>query len=223
MSNDNEYSEHYEEPQPPGMSTGTKMVLIALGVFGVLCVACCGGGIWWIRSNFDMQTSSDPLVVRKSQGDILDLQVPARFEPRQSMKMKFVVANMEMAMFEAGAAESSQLVFMKMTFIEEMNQQQAEAQFNQQIPNHKQLDESKSETRKYTVDGKEISVTFSHGILKQGDNAPAGQAGKEWYAVSSMMPVKGGMVMFHQMGPEEEFNEEEIETMINSIRFPAED
>jgi len=220
MSDANQYSEQ-PESKPPGMGTGTKMVLIALGVLGVLCVACCGGGIWWFRSNFDMKFSEDPVVVREAQRRILDMQLPARFEPKQSMKMKFVVADMDMAMFSATGGESSQLVLMKMTFtMEQMNEQQAEAQFNQQNPGSAQLDEEESETRKYTINGKEISVTFAHGTLRQAENAPADQIGKEWYSVSSIIPAGGGMVMFNMTGPEEEFDEQEVETMIKSIQFP---
>lgn len=223
MQDENEYSEDYE-PKPPGMSSGTKVLLISLSVLGVLAVACCGGGIWWFKKNVDWDMSADPAVVRQTQQQILEMTVPARFEPLQSMRMKFVVANMDMAMFEAAGEEQSQLAVMKMTFtMEEMNQQQAEAQFNQQNPGAAQLDETSSETRNYTVDGKEISVRFAHGTLKQHENAPADQVGKEWYAVSSMMSVPGGMVMFNVTGPEEEFDEEEIENMIESIQFPAEE
>lgn len=219
MSDDNVYSEHHES-QPPGMSSGTKIILISLGVLGVLAVACCGGGIWWVRSNFDVDMSTDPAVVRETQEGILDLEVPERFEPQQSMRMKIMVANMEMAMFKAKTGEVSQLALMKMIFtMEQMNQQQAEMQFNQQNPGSAQLDESSSETRKYTVDGKEISVKFTHGTLRQSENAPAGQIGKEWFSVSSMISVDGGMVMLEMTGPEEEYNEEEIENIINSIHF----
>lgn len=223
MSDENEYSEN-RDPKPPGMSSGTKILLISLGVLGILVIGCCGGAYILFKRNFDVDMSNDPAVVRETQTEILDLEIPERFEPQQSMRMKIVVANMEMAMFRARTGEVSQLTVMKMIFtMDQMNQEQAEMQFNQQNPGSAQLNETNSETRDYTVDGKEISVKFAHGTLRQSDNAPAGQIGKEWYAVSSIISVDGGMVMFNVAGPEEEFDEEEIENMINSIKFPAEE
>lgn len=223
MSDDNEYSEDYA-PKPPGMSSGTKVLLISLAVLGVLVVACCGGAIWFVQKNIDVDASNDPTVVRATQESILDVDVPGRFEPTQSMRMKIVVANMDMAMFEATGEERSELALMKMIFtMDNMNDAQAEAQFNQQNPSSAQLKDAKTESKTYTIDGKEISVTFAHGLLQEGENAPADQIGKEWYTVSSMMSVPNGMVMFTMAGPEEEFDEEEVETMINSIRFPAEE
>jgi hypothetical protein len=168
--------------------------------------------------------SDDPVVVRQTQREILDLQIPARFDPLQSVRTKLMFANMDMAFFQATGNEISQLVLMKMTLtMEEINQQQIEDEFDQQNPSADQLEDATTETRTYTVDGKDIQVTFSHGKLRAGKNAPAEHVGKDWFAVSSMMSAPGGMVMFSVTGPEGEFDEEEIENMIESIRFPGDD
>ena len=109
---------------------------------------------------------------------------------------------------------------MRMTFLMEgMEDQQAQQQMRQQNPVSQSLKNMKSEDKNYEVDGKELVFTFAHGELQDGEEIDKADVGKEWYSLQSMIPVNNGMIMFNMTGPEEEFDQAEIDALIESIRF----
>ena len=75
----------------PGMSGTTKLLLILLICFIVIVVLCCGGvaliGMWGVSMAKDAM-SKDPEVIHRVTGEIVEITIPASFEPEMSMDMK---------------------------------------------------------------------------------------------------------------------------------------
>lgn len=84
------------QPQKRGMSTATKVVLILACVFGGLFLLCCGGVIyffWQVRKGFEV--SDDPDTVAAVRREILDIELPPGYRPRQSFKMDIQIFNIQ--------------------------------------------------------------------------------------------------------------------------------
>lgn len=208
--------------QSEGMSTTAKVLLIVSAVLGVLMLACCGGA-YYFSQQFKIDQSSTPADVLAAQEAILPVAIPERFAPSQSMRMNLVVAEMDMAIFEAKDGEKSGIALMRMAFqMEGMEDQQAQQQMSQQNPVNQSLKNMKSEDKTYEVDGKELVFTFAHGELQEGEDVDQTDVGQEWYSVQSIIPVENGMIMFSMTGPEEEFDQAEIDALIESIQLESE-
>lgn len=139
------------------------------------------------------------------------------------MRMNLVVAEMDMAIFEAKGEEKSGIALLRMAFqMEGMEDQQAQQQMSQQNPVNQSLKNMKSEDKIYEVNGKELVFTFAHGELQEGKDIDQADIGKEWYSVQSIIPVEKGMIMFSMTGPEEEFDQTEIDALIESIQLELE-
>jgi hypothetical protein len=69
------------------MSTGTKVVLILLIVFGGLALLCCGGGVLAFVY-FNKSVSADPKVIGQVTQQIARIDIPAALKPTGSFDMK---------------------------------------------------------------------------------------------------------------------------------------
>lgn len=256
--------ESYSEPQPEGMSSTSKILLVLTGVFGICVLACCGG-VYFIFNKAKMEESSDPADVIATQQAILPATIPERFEPVQSVSMNMVVAEIEMASFQAKAPEQSEMAFMRMGFpMGGMDQAQAEAQLDQQDFADVELENETIEEKTYQVDGREIKVLISHGTPTQNGppttqelpapesveseeaepsdteetektdtneateetegNEPSEETAEDstaptWFSVRMTLMSEGGMLSFSLYGPEEEFDQAEIDALIKSFQF----
>lgn len=253
--------ESYSDPQPEGLSSTSKVLLVLTGVFGLAALACCGG-VYYFVNQVKMEESSDPADVIATQKSILPATIPDRFEPAQSVSMNIVVAEIEMAMYQAKASEQTQVAFMRMSFpMGGMNQAQAEAQLSQQDLIDMELENETQEEKIYQVDGRELTVVISHGTPSENgspmpQNLPeaktvASEAPEEtetpesetpepegteeveaategeaeessapkWFAVRMTLMDDDGMLIFSMQGPEDEFDQAEIDALINSFKF----
>jgi outer membrane murein-binding lipoprotein Lpp len=222
MSFSSEEPEYDPRHQSEGMSATSKVLLIVAVILGLLMLACCGG-VYYFTKQVKMEQSSTPADVLAAQQAILPANIPERFEPSQSIRMNLIVAEMDMAIFEAKAGEKSGIALLRMKFLmDAMEDQQASQQMRQQNPVSQNLKNMKSEDKTYEVDGKELVFTFAHGELQGGKDVDPADIGKEWYSVQSLVPVKQGMIMFTMTGPEEEFDQAEIDALIESIQLDSE-
>lgn len=83
-----------QPPVPPrqGMSTGTKVLLILLAIFGSLALLCCGGGVggfFFLQKYIAQSVSKDPQVVESVTRQIAEIRIPKGLEPQGSLDMKF--------------------------------------------------------------------------------------------------------------------------------------
>ncbi|MBD3673719.1 MAG: hypothetical protein HUJ26_09370 [Planctomycetaceae bacterium] len=257
------------DPQPEGLSSTAKILLVLTGVFGV-CVLLCCGGIYYAFNRANMTESTDPVDVIAAQQAILPAQIPPRFEPEQTFSMNMVVAEIEMASFRAKSPGQSQIAFMYMGFpMGGMDRGEMQAQLDQREMMQTEIDNATIEEKKYQVDGREITVVFSHGTMVQPPNAavvsesgevteatnegeetaapeepidaekpvetkkateeeepaetPADESSApKWFTVQMTLVSEEGMLTFSMNGPEEEFDQAEIDAVINSFQFSEE-
>ena len=204
------------KPQSSGTS---KILWIIVGIGGFCALLCCGGVVYFFSKFKPPEPTNDPAEVAAISQSILDIQIPARFKPQMAMQMDMIVAKMDMAIYQTDD-EQNQLMFMKMNIaMAEQDLNQMKQQMQVQNSNKTQLEEAKSETKTYEIDGQKISVTFAHGKLAKGQGVEPDQVGKEWFSVNGYVPRKDGLVLFSEAGPEEAFDEAEIEAMIESIKL----
>ena len=213
-------SRHLRESKPKSGGTGKKILFIVLGIFGVMMLLCCGGAFWFMSKIEEPKATSNPTEIREITQSILEFDVPERYEPQQAVTMDLVLMQIDNATFSAKVGESM-LVLMRMDMpIQEAQMEDAKRSMQTQAGGQTHLENFKSESKTYTVDGHEISVVYTHGTRPQGQGVPANQVGEKWYSAQTILTSKKDLIMLMINGPEAEFDQAEIETMIQSIRFP---
>lgn len=234
MSTGNEYNddfdsfdkepggERYEEPwesaeQPgpkkkPGMSSGVKVLIILLCVFGGFAVICCGVGIW-VVSNTAGSIKEKPEDVIAVTKEIADIEIPEdRFQPEAGLDLDWWFMQMKMAMYTPTDSQGM-LMLMEMNVSggnpedqkREMRQAMRQQNFGEQ-----QLDINKSESRTFNIRGEEASFQFAE--------AEDPQTGTAYRQVSGVFPGKSGTAFLQIQIEEEAYDEEAVVEMIKSIK-----
>ena len=203
-----------ENPQKKPMSTGLKVALILLAAGGVLMLVCCGG-MAFVVNKVKNNISEDPAVVRARTKDVTDIEIPDDFQPVMSMDLII----MKMFVYETKKQDGQTKKHDGMLMIAELHQnfakdQNAEAQMkdamNKQGKGQPDLDIIKSETREFEIKGKPASFKFSE--------AQDPKTKKEFRQVTGSFPGKAGTAMLVLQVPANEYDEEEIVEMIESIK-----
>ncbi|WP_417391931.1 hypothetical protein [Gimesia sp.] len=217
MSDDNFYSEDNDFPpesssQPkPGMSTGVKVLLALLG-FGGICMLLCCGGLYYFAQQVGMEFTQNKARVREVQQEITDITIPDSFEPQAAMTMK--VMNMRMAIYEHDPRPGE--LFLLSMGIADDGMLDMDKEFQRSMKNQNQqqreLNITKEEQREFNIDGEKIKFNFAEGTDKSG---------KEFHQVSGVFPGKLGAAFLFLQIASENYNEEEIVQMIESIRLPS--
>ena len=222
MSTDQPYISPEGMPpyEKPGMSTGTK-VLIVLGIiFLVLVVLCCGGGVaifWAGASYMEDAMSDDPEVVRRVTGEIVDIDVPEKLEPKMSMdfNVPFTDERFMVMVVYGDQAEGSAVI---LASFGEAFAGQGEAQMRQQMeqslreqglgpdPN---MGPQEVTEREIEVRGEPVKFVFATGVDSE--------SGKQRIMVHGMFEGKTGPVMIMVFADPERLSEEEIVQMLESI------
>ncbi|HUG19327.1 MAG TPA: hypothetical protein VMM56_10140 [Planctomycetaceae bacterium] len=213
-------SRHLREPAAKSMSTGSKVLLIVGGIFGVLMLLCCGGAVWFVSKIEEPRATSNPTEIAEIKNSILEFEVSERFDPVQAMTMDLVMMKMETVSYEARDGESM-LMLMGMNMpVQEAQMDDVRRSMQMQAGGQTHLENFKSESKTYTVDGMEVSAVYSHGTQPRMQGVPADRAGAEWFTAQIVLAPDKNVIMITINGPEEEFDFEEIETMIQSIKRP---
>lgn len=91
------------------MSTTTKVLLTLVGIGGLFFLLCCGG-LFFAGFKFQQfaknAVKQDPESVREVTADIIGIDIPDDFEPKQSMDMIF----MKMVIYQHKADPSATLM-----------------------------------------------------------------------------------------------------------------
>ncbi len=168
---DSTYEDFNNNPRKQGASTATKIVLTLACVFGLVCVACCGG-VFYMGNKLASSFSDDPVKAREVAAKILDVKVPDSLPPKGSMDLVIAGAGVRMVIFtdqKDGAPGGG-----SMLMITEVAGAQDQAQPG--IPNAggaPGFDKPEAQpfvesvVQKMTINGKETS--FEIGKIKQGD------------------------------------------------------
>jgi hypothetical protein len=198
------------QPRKPGGSN-TLVWVLAIGA-GVLVICCGGLGVmaWKAKSFVANLASSDPVEIRRQTAEMLEITIPDTFKPMQAMNMVAV----RMVMYQTGAAPGSpgMLMLMEMAIPGAGNAQQQEQQLRQsmrQQQSNQNFQASKSETREIEIRGEKVPFEFSEGTNSQG---------KAMHMVGGVVRGKRGPVMLQLIIPAEEYDEEAVLQMLQSIK-----
>jgi hypothetical protein len=222
MSTDQPYMSPEGVPpyQKPGMSTGTKVLIILGIIFLVLVVLCCGGGvaIFWAGASYMKDAiSDDPQVVREVTKGIVDIDVPEELEPQFSMDMKVPLSDERFMVMVVYGDQTKGTAVMLASFGEafaDQGQAQMKNQMQQQLreqglgPDQGFGPQELSE-REIEVRGEPVKFAFA--------TAEDPESGKERIQVTGMFEGKTGPVMIMVFADPEVLSEEEIVQMIESI------
>lgn len=223
MSNDQPYMSPEGMPpyQKPGMSTGTKVLIILGIVFLVLVLLCCGGGLavfWAGASYMKNAVSKDPQVVRQVAAKIIQIDVPEKLKPQFSMDMKVPFSGERIMVMVVYGNEASGATVMLASFGKEFAGQ-SEAQMQNQMEQslrqqgfapEDDLGPGKATEREIQVRGKPVKFTFT--------TAKDPESGKQRIMVNGMVEGETGPVMIMVVADPETLSEEEIVKMIESIK-----
>ena len=111
MSNDDNWNQNYEQDsfdqrddeqqsQAPkqGMSTGVKILIVLLCIFGGMFVLCCGGVVFFFYQLVPTESngSEDVIAVQK---EIADVDLPEEIKPKQSRRIDNFLLSLKLAIF----------------------------------------------------------------------------------------------------------------------------
>ena len=216
-------------PRPPGMSSGTKVLLGVLFFAGFCAVICCGVIAYFgFQFKKSVETTDDPVVVAARAQEIAGMQIPARFKPTASVKFDLFKMKYAVTTFQTAAKDGSLTILELQAPFEKMkgkaDGQQQVREFEEQMRQNggapqppagpKPLDVEGSEIKveEREIRGQKVKVTFTKGtdpktktVLRQA---------------VLIMPGKtpGTSVLITLQLPESEWDEEEIRSWIESIK-----
>lgn len=219
MSNDNFYSEdndpHSEEfsSQPQqGMSKGVKVLLILLGVGGVCMLLCCGGLFYAAKKmDFKMKVTEKKTEIIEIQKEIAEITIPDTFTPHAGMSMSVVGVNMRMAIYEQNTKEGA-IVLMSLGIPDDGMvdlEKEFQKSMKQQNQNQRELNITKEEKREFTIKGKKVSFNFAEGTDEDGT---------AFNQVTGVFPGNNGPAFLMVQVASDDYNEDEIIKMIESIK-----
>jgi hypothetical protein len=223
MSTDQPYMSPEGMPpdQKPGMSTGTK-VLIVLGIVFLVLVllCCCGGGafVWWGASYMEDAISDDPQVVRQVTSEIVDIEVPEKLQPQFSMDMKVPLSDERFMVMVVYGDQADGTAVMLASFGEafaaqgqaQMKDQMEQSLREQGLAPGGDLGSQEVTEREIEVRGEPVKFAFVTG--------EDSESGKQRIMVNGMVEGKTGPVMIMVFADPEQLSEEEIVEMIESIK-----
>jgi len=202
----------FDQPYPPekqGMGCLPK-VLIGLAVGGAVCLALCCGLGWYFTSQA-MKTTEEPAEIEEIRRGIVNIDLPEDMPPSFGGEFNFGMFQMEMAGY--GEQQGKFLMLMQMQ-VAGLSEEEMKQQFRQQAA--QQQNESvritNSETRTLTIDGQPEEFVFAEGMMQTDEGeTPIRQ-------VTGTFPSREGHGFLMLIVPEEEWNEDEVVEMIESIR-----
>ena len=192
----------------PGMSTGAKVLIVLLSLAGLVVLLCCGIGLWiWSTGTFEVVQTPDAAI--ETTREIVSIDIPETFKPKQSMKMGLFGVGFEMALYETEDGAGG-LVIGEMKGVPAGNAQ-PEMQMRQALQQRDgqgELKVNRSETRELEVRGQSVRFEFAEAV---------DDAGNEFRLVSGAFATEDGQGFLLVQMPAESYDEEAVVEMIESI------
>ena len=205
---------NWEPPaKRPGMSTGTKVLIIVLVVGGILGVLCCGG-VLILGYFFSKAASNDPAVVRQVAARIVSIDLPPDFQPEGSLDVS-VPFSMAFAVF-ADKASGSTVIMAEFGEMFQQNQAQMQAQLEQQMRQQGLAQQKKaagsvsSHQKQIPIRGQPVTFTFVEA-KEEG-------TGKKRLDVTGVIPGEKKSVMLMISVDAGKYDEAQVTKMLESIR-----
>ena len=217
---DDQFDDRFDSRQRPrktkqGMSSGIKVLIVLLCAGGGMFVLCCGGVIY-IASNATNSMAESPEEVIAITQDIVEIEIPEQFVPQDGLDLDMIFMQMKIAAYSSTEADGMlMLMEMKVSGLtpEEQEPEMRKA-MRQQMGNQnfgeKELDLKKTETRTFTIRGRDIDFQFAE--------AEDPETGVAYRQVSGVFQGKGGTAFLMLQIEEEGYDEDVIVKMIESIK-----
>lgn len=209
-----------DDQQRVGMSTTTKVLLALAGIGGLCFLLCCGGLFF---AGFKIQqfaknaVKQDARSVREVTAEIIDIDIPDDFEPKQSINA-FV---MKMVVYQHKTNPGGMLMISEFSNQFPGNQEDQREEMmkamreSQQADSPVQTGQQTTDSRDIEIDGVKIPFQFMTTV-NEAD-------GKSLRQVTGTIPTGRGMVMVMILAPEDILDEEAIEAVLKSIHAPGSD
>lgn len=209
--------------QPPpksGMSTGAKVLIALVIVFGGLLVLCCGGAIglvYYGRSYVADMVSKDPATIARATHEITEIDVPDELGPSASVNMKVPFTDQEImvcVVYEDRETGSALVLASMGDAFGPQNQTQMRRSIDQSLRQQglgEQEDIRIEESRQIEVEirGETVKFTLAKGVGKKSADPRI--------LVTGVFQGNRGPVMLILNADAEKFSEEEIVAMLESI------
>ena len=206
-----------------GMSKTTKILLVLGVLAGLALVVCCGGLMivgWRLQSYMAEAVSTEPAVIEAAKDEIVQIDIPETFSPQMSfdMKVPFVEQRVFMAVVYTMEGVQGNLMLMAIgplvsdTDREQFTEQMKEAfqQQGGQGQGNVRLEVAETLEREFEIRGQPTKFR-----LQKGKNP---DSGTEMIELSGTFSGKSGPVILMLTVEADRFDEEQITTMIESIR-----
>ena len=208
-----------QPPARPGMSTGTKVLIVLAIVFGVLVVLCCGGltaMMYWGQQYMAEAISEDPATVQRATESIADIDIPDGLRPTASFNMKIPFTDESAMLWVVYGNEQNDSELVLGSFggmFQEQDQAQMQRAFEDSLSQQgksrqRELANATSTEREIEVRGQATTFMFTTG--QDGQQRPR-------IHVRGTFEGKNGPVMLMFHGDPEKFPEDRIVEMIESI------
>ncbi|MAT97874.1 MAG: hypothetical protein CL608_12080 [Anaerolineaceae bacterium] len=204
--------EYQDRPPKQGMSTGIKVLIFILVGGGLCLLLCCGVFIYMMMNMFEF--SQNPADAVATTQEITTIDIPQdQFPPAGSLKMNwFGMFGMKMAIYaDQTGSDENYLVIASME-VPNANPAEMESSLKQSLQNQDQgnsLTIISSETREIDINGQMYEFIFSE--------ATNNETGSKFRQITGSFPGKQGSAFILVQVPEEEYNEEAMMKMLDSI------
>ncbi|GAB4158789.1 MAG: hypothetical protein Tsb009_36030 [Planctomycetaceae bacterium] len=212
---DRERDEYYERRsrRKQGMSTGMKIFVILLCIFGGLMLLCCGVGVYFGLKIKDGM-SDDPVVAAKVAQEIVTMEIPKGLEPRQSMVMDIpLIPKVKMVVYQGKTAETS-LMLMEVDVppdqLQQNQSQDIQQKFEKQGNQTERLKEKKVTFKDIEIRGQKVRFQFTTGTAEK--------TGAKTHQISGTFPGNKSTVILFMQYPDKAYTDEDIMKMLKSIK-----
>lgn len=192
-----------------GASSLMKIAIVIGCLFGVLCLACCGG-FYFVSRNLVDSVTKDPLKVQSIADSIFKFTIPEGMKPTQGVDLTVAGKGARTAIFSA--ADGRGLFLMEITAPFDPDQIQP-GQFDQQAGKPKVRLEKKT-IHKVSINKQTCDFEVGNG---QDDN------GRDITMAGGAFPSTTGRMAFLILtGPVDQLTKEAALNFVNSLGEPVE-
>lgn len=195
-------------PQRRGMSTGAKILIVLLSLAGVVVLLCCGVGVYIFSSS---QLDESPAAAEERAKQIVEIDIPEAFVPRGAMHLNMLIIEVDAAIYELEENPEGILILAEISGLG-MDSADVQSEIRRSLGRPDgggELTITRSETREFQVRGERVPFVFAEST---------DEAGNEYRLVSGSFRTDDGQGLLSVQVPPEEYDEEAVVEMIESIK-----
>jgi hypothetical protein len=170
MSEQNPWSDPQQPSAPAkkGMS-GCMMAFLIIAGIGLIGMLACGGVVAYIAMNVKMKKAEDPKEVTEIAQQILKINIPEGFAPKEGFSMDFIVAATRIANYEQKEQKGSMTLGVIQIKMQGADQGDIRKEFDKR--SESDINVKSTKTRDITIVGKPAKLTIGEGTKEGSDEA----------------------------------------------------